>query len=184
MSRVISPLKAIILGAQPFFEKDKRLIVFTRDRGKLTVLQRRAYSGGKTMMPTEPFNIVSLQVSKGRSFYYCQQCDVVEYFSNIRRDYGALTLAWYFMEVIMKSTSTEQPNGPLFDLLESALRAIDGGTDLTVIKQRFHRYYLETEGLAEEGSQVSDSEFVQRLEQYCGRLVRIPELVPVGGMSQ
>jgi DNA repair protein RecO (recombination protein O) len=171
--------KAIILKSENIFEKDKRVEFLSDTGGKNVALAKRIQSSKKSYNGfLEPFNVVELSLSKGKSFYYIDQCYMITIFPNIRSDFNKISLAAYFVDVIRKNLVIEQKNQALFDLLQHYLSQINeaSGT-LAPILNSFHLAFLKTEGLSPEKTGISQAKYLAIIQDYCGKRLTLPTFI-------
>jgi len=93
----------IIIGKRDFMEADKILIVFTQDLGKIQIKAkglRRALA--KMAGHLEMFNLVQLELIKGRTFYIVIGAQLIDGFSEIKEDFEKTGIYYYFCEVLDK----------------------------------------------------------------------------------
>lgn len=93
----------IIIGKRDFMEADKILIVFTQDLGKIQVKAkglRRALA--KMAGHLEMFNLVQLELIKGKTFYIVIGAQLIDGFSAIKEDFEKTGIYYYFCEVLDK----------------------------------------------------------------------------------
>lgn len=138
----------IILSTTPYFEKDKCIEVFTQPFGKQKFLCKGAQStkskwGGKI----EPTYLAELHYYKGKSFLLLKEATIKQSFSGIRTDFNKISMAFYFVSIIKKSTSYNQPNPQLFTLLHYYLEALTKSEHLHQTKQNFETQFLQLEGV-------------------------------------
>ena len=175
MARQLLKCFGIIMSAQVFFEHDKRLMVFSSEWGRLAVLAKYALKNSKKFGGRiDPLNVVSMVLNKGKSFYYCTQCDLVQSFLNIRSDINRLMMAFYFIDIVYKSTFLEQPNPVLLELILTSLQALDTGTDIHQVRPQFHTQFLINEGIGSGKGPITDDMFYRHFETYSGHQVNIP----------
>ena len=168
--------ECIILKYRNIFEKDRLLTVFSRDNGIIRILAKGANSSKfRFGSRIEPLSHVTLNLGKGKSFYYCQQVDLLNPFSDIRSNYNSMSLAFYCCDLILHSTVQGQGNSTLFDVLLSTFSMMASDSDLVEIKQYFCINFLKSEGvLLPTENRVSDHEFNRLFQEYTGSSVPEP----------
>jgi DNA repair protein RecO (recombination protein O) len=167
--------EGIVLNTKNFFEKDKLLTIFSPKSGKCRFLVKGANSKRfKNIGVLEVSNYISVVGSRGKSFSYVYQCDLISFFPNIRNDYEKIALLFYVFDIIGKTTLLDQNNRALFDLLKEVLTLLDEVDDLKSIRQFFYHGYLKREGLLDENQStyISDGYFKKKFEEYTGCYLR------------
>lgn len=121
-------LTAIVLKRRDLGEADRLLTVFTRDRGKLTLLAKGVRrQASRKAGHIEPFTCTDLLVAKGKSLDLITQAETVEAHRHLREDLWRSSWAYYVAELADAFTQEADPNAPLFDLLSETLGRLDGG---------------------------------------------------------
>lgn len=98
MREVIKTM-GMVIKAAPSGEYDKRLLLLTRDRGKITAFARGARRPGNVLMgPSQPFVFGYFLLYEGRDAYNLQGAEIINYFDQLRRDMEGACYASYFLE--------------------------------------------------------------------------------------
>ena len=93
----------IIIGKRDFGEADKILIIFTQDLGKIQVKAiglKRALA--KMAGHLEMFNLVRLELIKGKTFYIVIGAQLIDSFPVIKEDFEKMGIYYYFCEILNK----------------------------------------------------------------------------------
>lgn len=93
----------IIIGKRDFMEADKILVVFTQDLGKIQIKAkglRRTLA--KMAGHLEMFNLVELELIKGKTFYIVIGAQLIDGFTGIKEDFEKIGIYYYFCEVLDK----------------------------------------------------------------------------------
>ena len=170
--------EGIILSSKMFFEKDKMITLFSPTLGKCRILAKSAHSPkSKFAGRLEVTTHVALVLYRGRTFTQVSQCDIKTGFINIRQSLEKISLSYYCLDIISKTTDFEQVNVALYELLLTTLEQIHNGTDVEAVKQWFQTHFLKVEGLLDHDYPhiISDQDFVRRFEEYTG----MPTLNPL-----
>ncbi|MCD8120286.1 MAG: DNA repair protein RecO [Lachnospiraceae bacterium] len=92
-------LKGMVLSQTPVGDYDRRLVLLTRERGKITAFARGARRANSPLMgATQPFCMGSFSVTEGRDYYRLSQAEITEHFEEIRLDFEATCYGCYFLE--------------------------------------------------------------------------------------
>lgn len=90
----------MILKAEPIGEYDKRLVILTMERGKITAFARGVRRiNSKLMGAACPFSFGKFKVIEGRNAYSLADIEVIQYFEELRNDFEAAYYGMYFMEM-------------------------------------------------------------------------------------
>lgn len=89
----------MVLSAFPVGEYDKRLIILTKERGKITAFARGAKRPGSLLRaPSRPFAFGTFSLSEGRDAYNLYGADIENYFEGLEKDMECACFASYFVE--------------------------------------------------------------------------------------
>lgn len=99
MSETIG-LNGIILSSQPMGEYDRRVVILTKERGKIACFAKGArrptcHLSGLTRV----FSFGTFFVYEGRSSYSIHGADIKNFFEGVIKDYDATLYACYFCEI-------------------------------------------------------------------------------------
>ena len=79
--REIISVTGMVIRASAFGESDKRLVLLTRERGKITVFSRGCKRPGNVLMAaSRPFVFGTFFLVEGRDAYNLQRAEVKNYF--------------------------------------------------------------------------------------------------------
>ena len=89
----------MILEASPVNDYDRRLVVLTKERGKVTIFARGARRmNSKLTAATAPFVFGEFKAYEGRNAYNLIDVDVQFYFEELRENIEGAYLGMYFLE--------------------------------------------------------------------------------------
>lgn len=118
----------IALRSVNYGEGNKLLDIFTKEKGKLTVIARGAREIKKTKGNiTELFSRMNYNLFKGKEFYYLNQSSVIESYSGIREDIDKISFASYIAEMTNSSLEIEEENEKLYLLLDKTFKMFSEG---------------------------------------------------------
>lgn len=119
----------IVLKAEPIGEYDKRLVILTKERGKITAFTKYARKpGNKLMAPSNPFCFGRFKVYEGRSAYTVSEADISNYFENLRMDFEGAYYGMYFMEICDYYGRENNDDSQMLKLLYQSLRALSASS--------------------------------------------------------
>jgi DNA repair protein RecO (recombination protein O) len=119
-------LSAVVLKRRDMGEADRLLTVFTRDRGKLTLLAKGVRKpASRKAGHIEPFTHVDLLVAKGHNMDLVTQAETIRAHRRLREDLWRSAWAYYVAEMVDAFTQEDDPNAPMFDLLLETLDRLD-----------------------------------------------------------
>lgn len=138
----------MILKAEPVGEYDRRVVILTRERGKIAAFAKGARKqGSRLLASTNPFCFGQFQAYEGRSSYTVTEAVISNYFEELREDFEQACYGMYFLEVMDYYTRENNDEANMLKLLYQSLRALlhKGLSDELV------RYIFEIKALALNG---------------------------------
>jgi DNA repair protein RecO (recombination protein O) len=140
-------VSAIVLKRRDQGEADRLLTVFTRDRGKLTLLAKGVRrQASRKAGHIEPFTYVELLIAKSKSLDLVTQAETVAAHRALREDLWRSTWASYVAELADVFTLDHDPQALLFDLLAETLDRLNGGADPALCARYFEMHLLGLAG--------------------------------------
>jgi len=142
--------KGIVLHVMPIKEHDKRIIVFSKEYGKMVVFANGAKRSKSPLLAgTQPFVFGEFTVLEGRNSFTLRSVEIEESFYSLRQDMISLSYGLYLLEVTGSVIQEMDPNEELLRLLYISLLALkleyqDGKT----VKSVFEFRCLSTLGFA------------------------------------
>lgn len=126
-------IKGLVLKVIPKSENDRLVVLFTQERGKITVCAKGGRSAKSKFLPSiEPFSYSEFVLYEKDDFYWIRESVLIENFFAIRSDICKLALASYFCEVLDLVVYENMQEPELLRLGLNALYAI--ASDLRPLK--------------------------------------------------
>ena len=133
-------VNGMVLEALPAGEFDRRVVILTKERGKISAFARRARRQDSPLLAaTTPFAMGRFVLYEGRNSYTLVQADIREYFDVLRTDLTGVCFGSYFMEFAAYYAVENQEAGDQLNLLYAALRALEK----KAMPQQLVRYVFE-----------------------------------------
>lgn len=118
-------LKGIVLISAPSGEYDRRLVLLTKERGKVTAFAHGARKPGNPLMAaSRTFSFGSFSLYEGRSAYNLQSAQISNYFDELSTDMEAACYGSYFLEAASYYAQENMDETELLKLLYQSLRAL------------------------------------------------------------
>lgn len=115
----------MILETGPVSDYDRRLVILTKERGKITVFAKGARrQGNKMMAATNPFCFGNFKLSEGKTAYNLIDAEIINYFEELRTDFEGAYLGMYFLELASYYTRENNDEVNMLKLLYQSIRAI------------------------------------------------------------
>jgi len=138
----------MVLETGPVNDYDRRLVILTKERGKITVFAKGARRPNSRMMAgTNPFSFGTFKLYEGRTAYNMIDMEIDYYFEELRTDFEGAYLGMYFLEYASYYTRENNDEMEMLKLLFQTVRAIIKPT----ISNRLVRVIYEIKAMAVNG---------------------------------
>ena len=140
--------KGIKIKAEPIGEYDRRVVILTENRGKISAFARGARRpNSKFVASTNPFVFGNISLFAGRNSYTLTNMEAVEYFDSLRLDFDKSMYGMYFLELADYYTRENNDDRDMLKLLFVSLKALSRG----LIDNRLIRAIFELRAVAVNG---------------------------------
>lgn len=141
-------LTGMVLAAAPIGEYDRRVVILTENRGKISAFARGARRpNSKFVASTNPFVFGNISLFAGRNSYTLTDMEAVEYFDSLRLDFDKSMYGMYFLELADYYTRENNDDRDMLKLLFVSLKALSRG----LIDNRLIRAIFELRAVAVNG---------------------------------
>lgn len=121
----VEKLTGMIIKVSPVGEMDKRLVILTRERGKITAFARGARKPGNQLMGvSRPFAFGQFSLYEGRDSYSLKSAEITNYFEELSMDVEGTCYGSYFLELADYYARENMDETGLLKLLYQSIRAL------------------------------------------------------------
>ena len=146
---VQTELTGMVLSAAPAGEYDRRIVLLTKERGKISAFARSARKPGSVLLAaTVPFTFGTFHLYEGRDSYSCVSANVKNYFAKLKQDFTGAYYGFYFMEFADYYGRENLDAGDMLNLLYISLLALENEK----LPDRLVRYAFEVRLMVQGGS--------------------------------
>lgn len=115
----------MVVSVMPVGEYDKRVVLLTKERGKISAFSRGSRRPNSTMLgATEPFVFGRFSLIEGRSAYTLVQAEIESYFMELREDLSAAYYGFYFLEFAASYAGENEDCTQILQLLVQTMRIL------------------------------------------------------------
>ena len=138
----------IILSQTPIGEYDKRVVILTKEKGKISAFAKGARRQNSPLMGvTSPFAFGEFTLYEGRTSHNVMQANIANYFMELSADLEGAYYGFYFLELTDYYTKEYNDETQMLKLLYQTLRALASGK----INRELIRYIFELKTLVING---------------------------------
>ncbi len=121
----IIKVTGMVLKSDPIGEYDKRIVLLTRETGKISAFVRGARRpNSRFLAATSPFCFGEFELYAGRQAYNLQGVHISQYFEQLRTDFEKACYGFYFLEIADYYGRENNDDSEMLKLLYQSLRAL------------------------------------------------------------
>lgn len=138
----------MVISSSPIGENDKRIVLLTKEKGKISAFVRNVRRPGNHLMAaSEGFVFGTFYLVYGRDSYTMVGAEVKEYFRELLDDLQMTYSAYYFLELAQYYAVENQDASQMLNLIYAAFKALLNPS----IDNRLVRYVYELKMLVMNG---------------------------------
>lgn len=158
----------IVLARRNYGEADRILSIYTKNHGRISFIAkgiRRPESRKRGHL--EIFSHIQFQGIHGKGIDILTEAVIVDNFSEVRKNIKRMSLAYYLMEVVGRTTHEAEYHPEIYDLLLEYLEKLEDEDKLKTLRLNFIYKLLTILGFWPEGEQLNNPD--AKLEEVIER---------------
>ena len=115
----------MVLEVYPVNDYDRRVVILTKERGKITAFSRGARRlNNKMMAATNRFCFGQFKLYEGKNAYNLADAEISYYFEELREDFEGAFLGMYFLELASHYTRENNDDTLMLKLLFHPIKTL------------------------------------------------------------
>ena len=170
MSELVS-VSGMVLKAFDHAEYDRRIILLTRQMGRITVFAKGVRrQGSKHKASTEPFVYGDFKLFEGKSAYNLAEADIKNYFEGLRLDMETMCYASFFADAADHTTKENNDEAQVLRLLYRSMQGLlSPGLSNRFVSTVFQLKLLMENGVFDAASAMESAKAVSHALDYISK---------------
>lgn len=115
----------MVIASGPIGEYDKRVVLLTKELGKISAFARGARKPGNALMAAcDSFAFGTFSIYPGRNSYTVEKASIKNYFRELASDFDGACYGYYFLEFADYFARENEDGGAMLSLLYYSLKAL------------------------------------------------------------
>lgn len=155
----------MVLSAVPIGEYDRRVVILTRERGKIAAFAKGARrQTSRFSAAASPFSFGTFKLFAGKNSYSIMDVEIENYFEGLRTDFEGAYYGMYFLEIADYYTRENNDEIEMLKLVYQSMRALQH----KALDNRLVRYIYEIKAVAVNGEfpGVKEDEALEESTRY------------------
>jgi DNA repair protein RecO (recombination protein O) len=130
--------EGIVLAKRNFGEADRIFSIYSKEHGRLSLIGKGVRKpGSRKRGHLEVFNKIKFSAVATKGIDLITEAEIIDIYPEIRKNLNKVSLAYYFTEVIGRTTHEKEVNEHVFFLLEDYLNKLTKETRLKKLRTDF-----------------------------------------------
>lgn len=130
--------EGFVLARRSYGEADRILVIYSRNHGRQSLMAKGVRrTGSRKRGHIEIFNLIKFEASLGLGIDLMTEAEIIDDYREIRQSLKKVALAYFFAEVIGRTTHENEKNEDLFFLLEIYLQRLKTAIKLRSLRKDF-----------------------------------------------
>ena len=157
----------MVLQARPIGEYDNRIVLLTRERGKISAFAKGAKRPKSRLSAVGPFTYGQFEMREGASSYAVYGAEVENYFEKLRSDVEGAYYGFYCLEIADYFGRENNDEWEMLKLLYTTVRALErGACDRELIRCIYELRTLSVNGFAPDLERIKAGRVAKYTMQY------------------
>jgi len=148
---------AIVLSKHYYADADAIVTLFTSDYGKLSAVAKGIKKpSSRKRGNLESASLIRFSAVQTKNLPILTEVESLNNFMDIRSDLSKMSLAYYLLELVNKTSMDEEENNELFNLLKQYLEELNTGRASQKRRLRYAKKILSVQGFWDNDKDLAD----------------------------